>query len=140
LWLSSRCSIVAFHPVSRLASWEAIDEAVRSMSSALPREVTGVLLERIAALRGRPSGGLIIVGLLGSLWTGSAGIGSLISALNRAYDVTETRPFWRRRLLALVVTAAASAAPAVASLLMIAVPALSQHLPPTRRLGPELLT
>jgi membrane protein len=125
--------IVVFHLVSRLASWEAIDEAVRSMSSALPHEVTRVLLERIAALRGRPSSGLITVGLLGSLWTGSTGIGSLMPALNRAYDVPETRPFWKRRLLALAVTAAASVASAAASLLMIAIPALSQDVPP--RLG-----
>lgn len=125
--------IVVFHLISQLASWESIDEAVRSLSRALPHEVTRVLLERIAALRGRPSGGLITFGLLGALWSGSAGVGSLIPALNRAYDATETRPFWKRRLRALVVTAAVSVASAAASLLMIAVPAVSHHLP--SRLG-----
>jgi membrane protein len=121
--------LVVFHLVSHLASWESIDEFVRSVSRALPHEVTRLLLERIAALRGRPSSGLVTFGLLGSLWSGSAGVASLIPALNRAYDATETRPFWKRRLVALAVTAVASVAAAAASLLMIAVPALAHRLP-----------
>jgi membrane protein len=46
------------------------------------------------------SGGLLSFGLIGSLWAASSGVGSLMNALNKAYDAIETRSFWKRRLVA----------------------------------------
>lgn len=120
--------IVVFHVSSRIVSWTAIDEAVHTLARALPAEVTQVVLDRIAVLRARPGGSLITVSLLGALWSASAGVGSLVPALNRAYDTAETRPFWKRRLLALAVTLGVSGAMAVASLLVVALPILTRRV------------
>src|ERR671920_1233811 len=41
--------------------------------------------------------GLLSVGILGTIWAASGAFSALINALNRAYDVQETRPFWKVR-------------------------------------------
>jgi membrane protein len=46
-------------------------------------------------------GGLMTFGILGALWSASGGFASLIRALNVAYEVPETRPLWKTRLLAI---------------------------------------
>jgi membrane protein len=58
----------------------------------------GVVAEVVFA-EGAP--GLMSVGLLLAAWAGSNVFNGLIIALNKAYDVTERRPFWKRRLIAL---------------------------------------
>jgi membrane protein len=78
------------------------------VASVLPpdaaRTVEGTLSEVLQ--RGRT--GLLSLGALLALWAGSNGMASVITALNVAYDVEETRPWWKRRLLAIVLTVAFS--------------------------------
>lgn len=45
--------------------------------------------------------GLMSVGALLALWAGSNVFNALIDALNRAYDVEESRPWWKKRLIAI---------------------------------------
>lgn len=52
--------------------------------------------------------GLLSLGALLALWAGSNGMASVISTLNVAYDAEESRPWWKRRLLAVVLTVAFS--------------------------------
>ena len=49
-------------------------------------------------------GTFLSLGLLGTLWTASGGFAAAIEALNIAYDAEETRPFWRTRPLAMILT------------------------------------
>ena len=70
-------------------------------SSAL-RLVTATIDEVIAA-RG---GGKLSLGLLAALWAASSGINALGQALNEAYDVAETRPWWKVRLISVAMTVA----------------------------------
>ena len=51
--------------------------------------------------------GLMSLGALLAAWAGSNIFMSLIDALNRAYDVEERRPWWKRRLVALAAVAIA---------------------------------
>ena len=43
--------------------------------------------------------GLLSFGLATSIWIATRGVVSLMDGLNHAYNVQETRPFWKRRLL-----------------------------------------
>lgn len=52
------------------------------------------------------SGGKLSFGLLTSLWFASSGMGAIIEGLNVAYDVRETRAWWKRTLLAILLTIA----------------------------------
>jgi membrane protein len=45
--------------------------------------------------------GLMSVGALLAIWAGSNVFDALIGALNTAYDVKETRPWWKRKLIAM---------------------------------------
>lgn len=49
-------------------------------------------------------GGKLSVSLLATLWTASSGMEAVINGLNVAYGVTERRPWWRRRLVAINLT------------------------------------
>src|SRR3712207_3377683 len=48
--------------------------------------------------------GLLSVGILGTIWAASGAFSALINALNRAYDVQETRPFWKVKGIAILMT------------------------------------
>jgi membrane protein len=44
----------------------------------------------------------VVLGAFGAVWAASGAMGSMIKAVNRAYDRTETRPFWKVRLIAIL--------------------------------------
>src|SRR5215469_6890218 len=48
----------------------------------------------------------LIFGLVLSLWSVSGGMSSIMDALNRCYHINESRPYWKRRLVALVLSIA----------------------------------
>jgi len=50
------------------------------------------------------SGGLISIGIVGTLWAASAGVSALTSTLNRVFDVKETRSYWKVKGMAVVLT------------------------------------
>jgi membrane protein len=64
------------------------------------RLVTATIEEVIAA-RGT---GKLSFGILAALWAASSGINALGQALNAAYDVRETRPWWKVRLISVALT------------------------------------
>lgn len=66
--------------------------------------------------------GLISIGVLLAAWTGSNVFNNLIFALNRAYDVDESRPWWKTRLIALACVLVAGAFLFLASTIMLAGP------------------
>ena len=45
--------------------------------------------------------GLMSIGALLAIWAGSNVFGALIGALNIAYDVKDTRPWWKQKLIAM---------------------------------------
>ena len=53
-------------------------------------------------------GGKISFGLLAALWAASNGMGAITESLNIAYDVEETRPWWKTRLVAIALTVSLS--------------------------------
>ncbi len=64
--------------------------------------------------------GLMSVGAILALWTGSNIFNSLIGALNTAYDVHENRPWWKSRLIAIGMVLVSGAVVIVASVTLVA--------------------
>src|SRR5258705_4669045 len=58
-------------------------------------------LDEISDARG---GGKLSFSLLAALWVASSGMAAIGDTLNVAYDVKETRPWWRRRLISILLT------------------------------------
>jgi membrane protein len=46
-----------------------------------------------------------VIGAAGATWAASGAMGSVIKAVNRAYERVETRPFWKTRIIAVVLVA-----------------------------------
>ncbi len=53
-------------------------------------------------------GGKLSFGILAALWAASNGMGAITGSLNVAYDVKESRPWWKQRLVAIALTVALS--------------------------------
>jgi membrane protein len=66
--------------------------------------------------------GILSLGLLLAAWSGSNIFRTLMETLNVAYEVTETRPFWKRALLSLTAIAVMGGLLLVASIVMLGGP------------------
>jgi membrane protein len=62
-----------------------------------------VTIDEVTKARG---GGKLSFGLLFALWAASSGVNALAQGLNAAYDVPETRPWWKVRLISIALTIA----------------------------------
>ena len=82
--------------------------ATQSLTSALariaPADAVALVEDRLVSLSHNRSGGLVTIGIAIALWSASNAVMSLMEALNRCYDVRETRPYWRRHALSILVT------------------------------------
>ena len=72
--------------------------------------------------------GLISVGAVLALWSGSAVFGALMGTLNTAYNVTETRPWWKRILIQLAAVFATGLLTGIASIIMLAGPEIAHGI------------
>ena len=72
--------------------------------TALPQDAFRRVELVVNQIRGQTRGGLLSFGILVALWAASAGVRSLMNALNAAYDVEESRPTWQRYLLSIAYT------------------------------------
>ena len=65
-------------------------------------------------------GGKLSFGILAALWAASNGLGAVTTSLNTAYDLKETRPWWKQRLTAIGLTVVLSVLIISALLLVVA--------------------
>jgi membrane protein len=73
-------------------------------------------------------GGLLSVGIVIALWTASAGVRLMMSAMNAAYDVVEGRPMWKRFPLSIIYTIGIAGMLLVAAALMVLGPQVMEWL------------
>lgn len=102
-------------------------QVMDALDHVVPPEVGRMIDQTLQEIVGQQRGGLLASTLIFALWTASGGIAGLTTALNRAYGVKETRPIWRVRLRALVVTLAGVVASLVAATAMLVGPELVRH-------------
>ena len=81
------------------------------------------------------SGGKISFGILAALWAASNGMTAITSSLNTAYDVKETRPWWKQKLTAISLTMALSVLIISALILVVAGGGIADWLAHTFGLG-----
>jgi membrane protein len=74
------------------------------VAQTMPGDAASIIEKTLNEIMVGANGGLLSLGVLGALWAGSNGMASVMSALNVAYDVKETRPWWKTRLLAIGLT------------------------------------
>jgi membrane protein len=90
---------LAFIPIPNL-----FDEVLGLMSRFIPQQSMGLVQEIVKNVMLPPRTGLLSFGFVVTIWAATGGFAAMIEALNIAYDVEETRPYWRVRVLALQLT------------------------------------
>lgn len=115
---------------------ELMSQFLAYVTDALPADAASVVQKTLDEIVSGASGGLLSVGVLAALWASSAGMVSIISALNVVYEVTEPRPWWKRRLIAIVLTVGFVVFVMTAMLLLIFGPKIGQLVAGRVGLGP----
>lgn len=116
--------LLAFFPamvflIAMLSLIGAFDSLQSFLEPVAPESVTGIIRQ---LQRDSGGGGSVVAALIGgflALWVASGAVNSVVKAVNRAYGEDETRPFWKVRLLSLLLVCASSLVLAAMLLLIV---------------------
>jgi membrane protein len=115
-----------------LASYFPLQNITANIGSTLNAiaspEVSQLIQDQVRRLGNSNSGGLLTFGVLAALWSSSAALVSIVGALNRAYDITEGRPWYKVRLVAVGLTVGAALLVLCGFSLVLAGPAVATYL------------
>ncbi|MDN5697628.1 MAG: YihY/virulence factor BrkB family protein, partial [Rubrobacter sp.] len=113
--------LVLLSLLGRLCSPELASRLLGFFQHVLPGQVYGLIEEYMGGILSGDSQapGLLSFGILGTLWAASGAFSALINALNRAYGAEESRPFWKVKLLAVLMTLALSGVVLAAVVLLV---------------------
>jgi membrane protein len=113
-------ALASFFPIARFT--EAIPDVLGRFAAP---EMVALIREQLQQISNAENGGILSLGLLGAIWSSSAALISIISALNRAYDIDEGRPWWKVRLIAIGLTVALAVFVLASFALVVAGPSLA---------------
>jgi membrane protein len=100
---------------------ELMESILQELSQAVPASAMTWIHDVVAGVvftEGAP--GLMSIGALLALWAGSNVFNSLIGSLNRAYDVEESRPWWKTRLMAIAMVVISGVTVLTATIVILA--------------------
>jgi membrane protein len=128
--LLAAISIASFFPVENL-----INDIVGMLSGVAPRDVIKIVTEQIRGISESRSAGILTFGFLFALWSSSNALMAMVTTLNVAYDITDSRPWWKTRLIAIALTVGMAVFILVSMALIIAGPSLAERLADSMGLG-----
>ena len=124
-------AVISFMPVTGL-----LDAVTGMLARVTPGEVIAIVPEQLVKIANDKSTGLLTLGMLGTIWSCSSGMTAIVDTLNQAYDIQESRPWWKVRLLAIGLTIALAVF-IVASLTLVLVgPTLAEKVAVWAHMGP----
>ena len=123
-------SIASFFPVANL-----MDEIVSVLGRVAPPEVLKLVSDQLLALSKSNNGGILTIAFLLTVWSSSGAMLSIVSTLNTAYDITEGRPWWRVRLIAIGLTLGLAFFILTSMSLVLVGPTLAEHLATELHIG-----
>lgn len=89
-------TLLGYLPIPNLFN-QTLDFAARFV----PQEAMGLLRKILESVLTPSRGGLLSLGVIGTIWAASSGFSSMIDALDIAYDARATRSMIKQRLLAI---------------------------------------
>lgn len=89
-------AILAYVPIH-----DVLNQTFALIGGFIPQDTINVVERVLSSVISPYRSTFLSFGILGTLWAASGGFAALIEALNIAYEVDETRPFWKTRPLAL---------------------------------------
>jgi membrane protein len=101
---------------------------IGALGRQVPPAFSQLPYAQLAQLTSGPSRGLLTFSALTALWSATAGVVSLMTALNTAYGVMESRPRWKVYGIALGMMLAGAILALLAGLVAVATPVLATRL------------
>jgi membrane protein len=92
-------ALLAYLPVG---GW--FEQVIALLSRFMPGAALELVRDYLIGLLTQQRGGLLSFGIVIALWTASNGMSAISGALNHAYGVEESRPFWKVRAMAILLT------------------------------------
>lgn len=80
------------------------DQIYAFLKTLLPNEVYTMIRGTLTEVLDNRNGGLLSIGIIGTVWSASNGVDALGKSLNRSYNKNETRPFYIARFMSVVFT------------------------------------
>ncbi len=90
--------------INRAFGLDLFGKIMSALTSTLPADARSAIAAPLAKVLSNQNGGLLSFGIILALWSGSNAMSTFIKALNRAYDVEETRPIWKAKGLQVLLT------------------------------------
>jgi len=103
-------------------------ELLTALSTVAPQELIALIQEQLAQVAAGNQTRVLTLGILGALWSSSAAMVAIIDALNHAFDVTEWRPWWKRRLVAVALTMSLAVFTVLSLVLVLVGPMLAARI------------
>lgn len=124
-------AVASFFPLQGL-----VDNVVVMIGRVAPGEVVKIITDSMTSLSEQNSGGILTFAFLVTIWSSSGAVVSIITTLNTAYDVTESRPWWKTRLTAIGLTIGIAVFILASMFLIVAGPTVAENVAARMRLGP----
>jgi membrane protein len=117
-------SLLAFFPavaflIGALGVFDLFDNVKELLDPIAPEGVITFITNLQQDSSGGTSAAAFVIGFFGAVWVASGAMGTIIKAVNRAYQVQETRPFWKSRIVAIILVVATGLTTAGVFLLII---------------------
>jgi membrane protein len=117
------------------SAWQ--QSLISSVSRFAPGGDEAKLIQRTLQETFHAAGGWkAVLGIVGALWSASSGVSALMDTLNSVFETKETRPYWKRTLIALWMTVAGSVLIIVAISLLLVGQSAAYHFASSGTLGP----
>jgi membrane protein len=112
-----------------------VTRVVEMLGGTAPPDVINIVRDQLISLSQGDQSGIMTFGAVAALWSSSAAMVALIDSLNRAYDVEDARPWWKRRLTAILLTIGVASFILASFALVIAGPELAESIAARAGLG-----
>src|SRR3954462_14378376 len=123
--------VASFFPLQTL-----VNDVVAMLSRIAPQAAIEIVTGAMTSLSKQNRGGILKFGFLVTIWSSSGAMVSIITTLNAAYDVTESRPWWKTRVVAIGLTMAIAVFVIGSMFLIIAGPTVAEQIAVRMHLGP----
>jgi len=123
-------AIVSFVPVHGL-----LDTITGSLARVAPYEALKLIQDQILNIAHQKNGGLLTLGMIGTIWSTSSGVSAIIDTLNQVYDIQEARPWWKVKLMALGLTVGLAIFIVISTVLVLVGPEIGEKIADVANLG-----
>lgn len=124
-------SMASFFPIENLT-----EQLTSRMRQVAPADVVTIIGDQLEKIVNDKAGGLLTFAFIFTLWSSSGAVMSMCSTLNAAYDITEGRPWWKVRLVAIGLTVGLALFVLVSLTLVLAGPWMATEIAARTGMGP----